>query len=162
MIPDLEQVAAIIREVAQDELLSRCQALAKGEIWEKPRGGTVTIADMESERRLKSALSDLVSGSVVLAEEDAEENPASIECLKEDAPVWIVDPLDGTKNFAAGNDAFAIIVAYFHQGAVRAGWILEPATGRIAIAEEGSGAWNDEGPLKAAPSAPTSTPAGRP
>ena len=155
MIPDLEQVAAIIREVAQDELLSRFQALAKGEIWEKPRGGTVTIADMESERRLKSALSDLVFGSVVLAEEDAEENPASIGCLKENAPVWIVDPLDGTKNFAAGNDAFAIIVAYFHQGAVRAGWILEPATGRIAIAEEGAGAWNDEGPLKAAPSAPT-------
>ena len=155
MIPDLEQVASIMREVAQDELLSRFQALAKAHIWEKPRGGTVTIADMESERRLKSALSDLVSGSVMLAEEDAEENPASIECLKEDSPVWIVDPLDGTKNYAAGKESFAMIVAYFDRGAVRAGWILEPATGRIAIAEEGAGAWSDEGPIKAAPSVPT-------
>lgn len=155
MGPDPEQVASIMREVAQDELLRRFQALATDDVWEKPRGGTVTIADMESERRLKSALGDLVSGSMVLAEEDAEENPAVIGCLKEDAPVWIVDPLDGTKNFAKGHDAFAMIVAYYHRGAVRAGWILEPATGRIAIAEEGAGAWNDEGPIKAAPTVPT-------
>ena len=144
-----------MRAVAQEELLSRFQSLAKDDIWQKSRGGTVTIADMESERRLKSALSDLVSGSVVLAEEDAEENPDAIGCLTEDAPVWIVDPLDGTKNFAAGKESFAMIVAYFFHGAVRAGWILEPATGRMAIAEERAGAWNDEGPLKAAPSAPT-------
>lgn len=155
MNPDLEQVAAIMREIAQDELLSRFQALAKDDVWEKPRGGTVTIADMESERRLKSALCDLVPGSVVLAEEEAEGNPAAVECLKGDAPVWIIDPLDGTKNFAAGKDGFAIIVAYFVQGAVRAGWILEPVTGRIAIAEEGAGAWNNEGPLTAASAAPT-------
>ena len=155
MKPDLHQVASIMREVAEDELLSRFRVLAKDDIWEKPRGGTVTIADMESERRLKAALGDLVPGSVVLAEEDAEENPASIGCLKEDNPVWIVDPLDGTKNYAAGKDSFAMIVAYYDRGAVRAGWILEPATGRIAIAEEGAGAWNDDGPLEAAPPAPT-------
>jgi fructose-1,6-bisphosphatase/inositol monophosphatase family enzyme len=155
VIPDLEQVAAIMREVARDELLSRFQALAKDEIWEKARGGTVTTADMESERRLKSALSEMVSGSVVLAEEEAEENPASIDCLQGDAPVWIVDPLDGTRNFAGGNDTFAMIVAYFDRGAVRAGWILEPVTGRMAVAAEGAGAWNDDGPLKASSSAPT-------
>lgn len=156
MLPDLDQVATIMREVAQDELLTRFGDLASNDVWEKPRGGTVTTADMESERRLKDALGGLVPGAVVLAEEDAEENPEVIGCLKEDAPVWIVDPLDGTKNFAAGKEAFAVIVAYFHRGAVRAGWILEPATGRIAVAEEGAGAWNDEGPLKVAPPVPAS------
>jgi fructose-1,6-bisphosphatase/inositol monophosphatase family enzyme len=155
MLPDIEQVASIMRSVAQDELLSRFQALAADDVWEKTRGGTVTVADMESERRLKSALGDLVSGSVVLAEEEAEDNPDAFGCLIEDAPVWIVDPLDGTKNFAAGKNVFAMIVAYFHRGAVRAGWILEPATGRMAIAEEGAGARNDNGPLVAATSVPT-------
>jgi fructose-1,6-bisphosphatase/inositol monophosphatase family enzyme len=150
MALDLEQVATIMREVAQDELLSRFKKLAKKELWEKAQGGTVTVADMESERRLKSALGDLVPGAVVLAEEDAEQNPKVIGCLQEDAPVWIVDPLDGTRNFAAGKDAFALIVAYYHRGSVRAGWILEPATGRIAIAEEGAGAWTGEGALKTA------------
>ena len=150
MTPDLDQVTALMREIAQDELLSRFQALAKDEVWEKSRGGTVTVADMESERRLKSALLGLQPNSVVLAEEEADEHPELINCLNEDAPVWIVDPLDGTKNFAAGKDAFAVIVAYYLDGAVRSAWILEPATGRVAVAEEGSGAWNDEGPIKAA------------
>ena len=144
-----------MREVAQAELLSRFQALAKDEIWEKERGGTVTTADMQSERRLKAALVALIPGCVVLAEEDAEENPAVLACLTGDAPVWIVDPLDGTRNFAAGKDAFAMIVAYYDRGAVRAGWILEPATGRIAVAEEGAGAWSEQGGLTAAQPVPT-------
>jgi fructose-1,6-bisphosphatase/inositol monophosphatase family enzyme len=155
MGPDPEHVASIIRDVAQEVLMPRFRDLRKDEIWQKPRGGTVTAVDMESERRLKQILSDLVPGSVVLAEEDAEENPEVIGCLTEDAPVWIVDPLDGTNNYAAGKEAFAVIVAYYHRGAVRAGWILEPATGYIAIAEEGAGARNETGPLKAASFAPS-------
>ena len=154
MIPDLERVASIMRTVAEEELLSRHQALSSGQVWEKPRGGTVTVADIESERRLKSELANLVVGSVVLAEEEAEANPAALECLRGDAPVWIVDPLDGTKNFATGKDAFAIIVAFFCQGSVKAGWILEPVSGRIAVAAEGQGAWNDDGPLITASAAP--------
>ena len=156
MAPDLQKVSSVMREIAQDELLSKFQKLADDEVWEKARGGTVTIADMASERRLKAALTKLDLSAVVLAEEDAEKNPTIIGCLKGDDPVWIVDPLDGTKNFAAGKEAFAMIVAYFHRGSVRAGWILEPATGRLVVAEEGAGAWDDEGSIMVAPSAPIS------
>lgn len=154
MRPDPEKVSRIMRDIAEDELLPRFKTLAEGDVWEKERGGTVTIADLESERRLKQALTDLVPGSLVLAEEDSEENPHTHEYLNEGAPVWIVDPLDGTKNFAAGKDQYAMIVAYYEQGAARAGWILSPSTGHMAIAEEGAGAWSGDGPLKAAPSAP--------
>lgn len=154
MLPDLARVVALMRQVAEDELLSRFHALEKDQVWEKPRGGTVTVADIESERRLKTALADLAPGSVVLGEEDAEANPAALECLLGEAPVWIVDPLDGTKNFAAGKDAFAIIVAYFHRGTVKAGWILEPVSGRMAVAAEGQGAWDEDGPLVTASAAP--------
>jgi fructose-1,6-bisphosphatase/inositol monophosphatase family enzyme len=137
-----------MREVAEGELLPRFRCLASEEIWEKERGGTVTVADMESERRLVAALTDLVPGSVALGEEDAHANPAAFDRLNEDAPVWIVDPLDGTKNFAAGEDSFAMIVAFFHKGAARAGWILAPISDRLVMAQEGAGAWSGDRPLR--------------
>ena len=146
MLPDCSRVAAIMREVAAAELLPRFRQLAQKDVWVKERGGTVTVADMACERRLVGALKDLVPGSVALAEEEADENPASFDRLHGEAPVWIVDPLDGTKNFADGTDRFAMIVAFFHGGAVRAGWILAPISGRLVMAEEGAGAWTEEGP----------------
>ena len=94
--------------------MNSCRAfgvLAKDDIWEKPRGGTVTIADMESERRLKAALGDLVPGSVVLAEEDAEENPG-FDRVPERRQSGL-DPSirwTGPRNYAAGKDSFAMIV----------------------------------------------------
>jgi fructose-1,6-bisphosphatase/inositol monophosphatase family enzyme len=138
--PDLAAVAAIMREVADGELIPRFNRLAADEVWEKDGDGTVTVADMASERRLVAALTGLVPGTVALGEEDAYVNPAAFERLREEAPVWIVDPLDGTSNFARGSNRFAMIVAYFQGGAVRAGWILEPMSGRLAMAEEGAGA----------------------
>jgi len=140
VFPDLSAVAAIMRDVADSELIPRFNRLASGEVWKKDSGGTVTVADMASERKLVAALTELVPGSVALGEEDADANPAVFERLREDAPVWILDPLDGTANFAEGSSRFAMIVAYFHRGSVRAGWILEPMTGRLAMAREGAGA----------------------
>lgn len=143
MLPDCSKVAAIMREVAEGELLPRFRRLDPAEVWRKARGSLATVADVESERRLVAALTDLLPGSVALAEEDAESNPASFDRLREEAPVWIVDPLDGTKNFAEGAEGFAMIVALFHRGAARAGWILSPISGELAMAEEGAGAWMD-------------------
>lgn len=148
MLPDCSRVAAIMREVADSELLPRFRRLGSEEIWRKERGGLATVADMESERRLAAALTALLPGSVVLAEEDADAHPDRFERLREDSPVWIIDPLDGTKNFAEGRENFAVIVALFHRGAVRAGWILAPITGALAMAEEGGGASIDGRPLR--------------
>ena len=149
-----------MREIAQDALLPRFKTLATHDVWEKERGGTVTIADLDSERRLNQALSELVPGSLVLAEEDSEENPQSHLYLNEEGPVWIVDPLDGTKNFAAGRDQYAMIVAFYDKGAVRAGWILSPSTGHMAMAEEGSGARGNGEPLKTAAADPVAAQTG--
>lgn len=154
MAPDLHKVSRIMRNIAEQELLPRFQSLAEKDVWEKERGGTVTVADLESERRLKEALMALVPGSVVVGEEETDETPETLERLTETAPVWIVDPLDGTKNFAAGKEQYAMIVAYYDKGAVRAGWILSPSSDHMAMAEEGAGAWNDDGPLRTATSAP--------
>jgi fructose-1,6-bisphosphatase/inositol monophosphatase family enzyme len=80
-------------------------------------------------------------GSVVVAEEEAEGNPAVLDHLAGDGPVWIIDPLDGTANFAAGREDFAVIVAFAVAGRVRAGWLHHPLRNVTISAEQGGGAW---------------------
>ena len=54
---------------------------------------------------------------------------------------WTVDPVDGTANFAAGREQFAIMVGLVRDGVPRAGWILQPVDGALYRAESGGGAW---------------------
>ncbi len=140
--PDMGKVVSIMRDVADTEIRPRFRGLQDGEVRRKEAGGLVTIADTESERRLAEALVDLLPGSVVLGEEAAEGNPNAYDCLNGDAPVWIVDPLDGTSNFAAGKPDYVVIVALTTGGMTRAGAILVPETGTCIVAEEGGGAWS--------------------
>jgi fructose-1,6-bisphosphatase/inositol monophosphatase family enzyme len=140
---DAARVGELLRAVAAEEIMPRFRQLGDEEVWHKRPGNVVTIADTESERRLKSALTALVPGSATLGEEEAEHGDVVLGRLHDDAPLWIIDPLDGTSNFAAGKDRFAVIVAYAIDGIARAGWILDPVNDRLASAEEGGGAWLD-------------------
>ena len=140
-LPDIEAVAEIMRDVAATEIRPRFRQLSTDQIRRKDSGGLVTIADTESEKRLGQALTSLLPGSVVLGEEAAEGNPHAYDCLEGDAPVWIVDPVDGTNNFAAGNPDYVVIIALATGGVVRTGAILAPETGVLVTAEEGGGAW---------------------
>ncbi len=141
-LPDIDAVVAIMRDVAETEIRPRFRRLDAPDIRRKENGSLVTIADTESERRLGEALMALFPGSAVLGEEAAEGDPQAYECLAGDAPVWIIDPLDGTSNFAAGKSEYVIIVALSMGGVVRTGAILAPETGILVTAEEGSGAWS--------------------
>ncbi len=137
--PDSRQVAEIMEAVARDIIVPRFRSLAAGEIREKEPGDLVTIADEESEARLEAELQALLPGSVVVGEEAAAEDPSVLDRLSGDAPVWIIDPLDGTANFAAGKENFAMIVALAHGGQTVAGWIHQPIAGRTGWAVAGQG-----------------------
>ena len=50
----------------------------------------------------------------------------SFTVFKEPAPVWVLDPLDGTRNFAEGRPCFCVIVALVDQQITQAGWIFDP------------------------------------
>lgn len=141
MLPDTDRVSALIREIAAEEMMPRFATLSPEEIAEKKPGDFVTAVDLASERRFTRALPDLLPGSLVLGEEAVSENPAQLRMLSGDDPVWVVDPLDGTANFAAGLPIFAVIVALVCQGRTEKGWIHDPATGRMAVASRGEGAW---------------------
>jgi fructose-1,6-bisphosphatase/inositol monophosphatase family enzyme len=142
-LPDVDAVGDAIREVAATEIMPRFGRLDDTEIWKKPAGGTVTAADTASEKRLGSALAGLLPGSVILGEEGAEADPAVFARLAGADPVWIVDPLDGTSNFAAGKQPFTMIVALAIAGEIRAGWIFDPNADAMVMASLGGGAWLD-------------------
>jgi len=138
---DLDRVARVLAEVAEEEILPRWRNLADGDIREKTGpNDLVTIADEAAERALAARLPDLVPGSVLIGEESVEHDKSLLDLLTEHRPVWIVDPVDGTKNFAEGSDRFAVMVALVQHDATIAAAIYEPVTGRVLMAEHGGGA----------------------
>jgi fructose-1,6-bisphosphatase/inositol monophosphatase family enzyme len=140
--PELERVGDLLREVARAEVLPRYQALRADDVREKGPGDFVTAADLASEQALTRHLPALLPGSVVLGEEAAAADPTLFRLLDGDAPVWVIDPIDGTINFAHGRPGFAVIVALVQAGAVQAGWIHDPLGDVTASARRGGGAWS--------------------
>jgi len=141
MRPDPETVQSIIRDVAEAEILPRFQKLAASDISEKAPGDLVTIADLKSEKALTRELTNLLAGSVAIGEEGVNADPTTLAALSEDRPVWIIDPVDGTHNFAHGTPCFAVIVSLIHRRQIIAGWIHDPIANSTIYAEQGAGTW---------------------
>lgn len=150
MQPDIDKVSELIRAVAAEEVLPRFKRLGEEERWEKRPGSWVTVADHAAEERLEDGLSTILPGALVIGEEGAEDDPSILDQLETERAAWIVDPVDGTSNFAAGNPNFALMVALVEDGKTYAGWIYEPVTGRLLVAESGAGARLDGAPARIA------------
>lgn len=141
---DPDAVAAIMREVAQTEILPRYKTLEKHEIRQKSHpGDLVTAADEAAEKALAEHLRALLPGSVVVGEESVAAEPEVLRKLQEAAPVWVLDPVDGTRNFAHGVARFAVMVALVQNGDTVGGWILDPLADVIYVAQPGSGSWRN-------------------
>ena len=144
MLPDIERVSAIIREVAAIEIMPRFRNLEAHEVRQKSGpGDLVTVADEAAERALTARLLDLLPGSLVVGEEGVAADPAVLERLDSTEPLWILDPVDGTGNFAAGKPIFAVMVAHMRQGRTVAGWIYDPVGDHMAVAVSGDGVFLD-------------------
>lgn len=124
-------------------MLPRFRRLAADEVHQKSPGDLVTIADQESERALTRGLTALLPGSVVVGEEAVAADPSVRDRLGGNGSVWVVDPVDGTNNFAAGKTPFAVMVALVRGGEPAASWILDVVADRMVVAEAGSGAYLD-------------------
>jgi fructose-1,6-bisphosphatase/inositol monophosphatase family enzyme len=146
---DSERVAALMRETAAAELLPRFRNLAKEDIRQKRPGDVVTVADVASEQRLASGLARILPGVPVVGEEAVEKDSGLIELIgRPGESCWIVDPLDGTSNFAAGRDTFAMIVCLVHDRETIAGWILDVPGQRMAMVAKGQGVALDDRPIR--------------
>ncbi len=151
---DLERVADLMRQTAAAELLSRFRRLARHDIREKTPGDLVTVADEASEQRLATGLAKILPGVPVVGEEAVAAEPGLLVHIAEADAAWIVDPLDGTANFARGSDRFAMIIALVRRGETVAGWIHGPTHGRMATGTLGGGTLLDGQPARVPPAPP--------
>lgn len=135
------EMAALLRRVATEAILPRYRKLAAGDIVEKAPDDLVTIADREAEAMLTEGLQAIIPGLPIVGEEAAHADPRVLERLSGDC--WVVDPLDGTHNFAHGKRPFGILVAMASAGEAHTGWIYDVLSGRLCIAHRGKGAFID-------------------
>lgn len=141
---DMERVSGLVRETAAEAVMPHFRHLRAGEVTEKQGPhDLVTIADTECERLLSQRLRDLTPGVRVLGEEACSADPRLLKVLGGPEPVWVIDPVDGTINFASGMPMFGVLLAYVVGGIAQAGWIHDPVRGRTAMAERGQGTWLD-------------------
>ncbi len=145
MFSAFDEVARIIRAVAAAEIVPRFRKLAPDDIRQKdhPRD-LVTTADEEAERGLSAALTALLPGSRVVGEEATARDPGVLAALAGAAPVWVIDPVDGTQNFVAGNDYFSVLVGLCRDGTMAAGWSFHPLADVMVWAGHGAGAFRDD------------------
>jgi len=143
-----QPVADLMRRVAAEVIMPRFRNLAAHEIEEKTVGEQVTIADKESEERLNEGLARLLPEAGLVGEEACAADPALIGKLGSGLN-WLIDPIDGTSNFASGNPPFGIMIALVDGGETQASWMLDPISGRLCHAVLGRGATIDGEPVRA-------------
>jgi fructose-1,6-bisphosphatase/inositol monophosphatase family enzyme len=153
----LNRLGQVLRDVANREIAPRFQQLAPSDVIDKPSADDptdlVTAADRAAEAELTLRLPELVPGSSVVGEEAVAADPTVLERLRGSVPVWVVDPLDGTRNFAAGHGPFGTMVVLVERGVLLASGIYFTEGDRLFLAERGQGAYfNGE---RIAPRAPT-------
>ena len=94
----------------------------------------MTIADKEAESALSARLLGLLPGSKVVGEEAFAYDSGILRQFFGESPVWIIDPIDGTRNFTRSSPEFGVIVALAKQNQVVAGWICDPTSGDVVVA----------------------------
>ncbi|MFT4295387.1 MAG: inositol monophosphatase [Micropruina sp.] len=134
-----DAVTAAIRAVTDAEILPRFRSLADDEIIEKRPGDVVTVADRLAEQALTRIFQAETPGCLVVGEEAVYADPAPLKALPTAELAWVIDPVDGTRNFADGKPDFAVMVAEVRHGVTTRGWIWQPVHDRMYIAERGAG-----------------------
>ncbi|MHB0976496.1 MAG: inositol monophosphatase family protein [Candidatus Aquicultorales bacterium] len=101
----------------------------------------VTSADIRSEEFITRQIRNVYPDHEILAEEAGGENPGG-------EPLWIIDPLDGTTNFAHGFPVYAVSIGVEIDGAVVAGAVYDPTADELFTAATGEGAVRNGEPIR--------------
>lgn len=136
MLPDMKTLEAIIRVVAQEEILPRFNKIGY-EL--KQDGSLITEADLAADERIHTLLSQHYPNIAFMSEEMTEEQQADL--LANQAEVWCLDPLDGTSNFAAGIPMFASSLSLIKNGEVVLALTYDVNRDEMFTAMKGEGAF---------------------
>ena len=135
------RAGALLREALEAEIAAAGGGPAGIEIKPSAIGGDlVTRVDHGVEARLMEALPRLLPGSAVLGEEAYD--PATARAVAGSGqPLWLLDPLDGTLNFASGLPIWGASLALVEHGRPLLGLVYDPSADALYGAEAGQGAW---------------------
>ena len=106
--------------------------------WEKLSGSPVCEVDLAVNAFLRRRLTDLDPLAGWLSEETADD-PARLECER----VWVVDPIDGTRDYVGGRTGWAISIALVERHRAVIGVLDAPAVDQVWTASADSGAWRN-------------------
>lgn len=139
---DALRLAAILREATATEIMPRWRKLAAGQVRAKTGPlDLVTDADEAAEKVIEAALVHAFPGCVIVGEEAASADPAVLKRLAGAELAFVIDPVDGTANFAAGMPLFGCMAAAIVQGEVAMAVIHDPLGDDSTIAVRGEGAF---------------------
>jgi fructose-1,6-bisphosphatase/inositol monophosphatase family enzyme len=139
---DVEALAALLREAARVEILPRFRRLGEGDIRIKTEASDlVTEGDEAAERFIKARLDTVLPGALFVGEESVAHDPDLLPKLADADLALVIDPIDGTFNFASGIPLFAVMAAVVSKGETVAGLIYDPMGDDVVLAEKGAGAW---------------------
>lgn len=139
---DMDWLAALLLDVGTAEIMPRFRNLGDGAVQQKTSAADlVTEADVNAERVITEALLERFPGCLVIGEEAVSEKPALLEGWStSDRLAFVVDPIDGTFNFASGVASFGVMLAVVEAGETIAGIIHDPVGQDWIMAEKGGGA----------------------
>jgi len=143
MQPAVRSVRDILVSAARAELLPRFNRVAHTR---KADGSVLTEADIAMQERIADALLAQWPDTVCLGEEM--QSAQQQQLIRSPRPVWCLDPLDGTSNFATGIPYFCVSLALFEQGKVQLGMVYDPVRDECFAAQDGQGATLNDAPLQ--------------
>lgn len=131
-----------VRQAARREIMPRFRRLEPNHIATKSGPDDfVTDADVRAERIIAEAARTLLPDALILGEEAVHANPALLDRLATADQAVIIDPVDGTANYAAGLSLFGVIVAVIIEGRTAFGLLYDPVMDDWVLARRGGGAW---------------------
>lgn len=146
---DREKLTNIVREAGQIALAGWPGDGHTVKFWEKTPGSPVSVSDIEVDEFLKKELGKLLPSAGWLSEETADTHDRQNHEL-----VWVVDPIDGTRDYLKGEPGWAISVALVNTRRPLLGYLFAPVRrrdegGEFWFAEAGKGAWRNGKRLQA-------------
>lgn len=138
---DLEFLIATVADAGVNEIMPRFRNLSVGDVAEKTSViDLVTEADILAEKRITAALLARFPKAHIVGEETYDSDPSVVPALADAELAFVIDPIDGTFNYASGFPAFGTLLAVTVKGETVAGIIHDPVMGDSIVSVKGAGA----------------------
>lgn len=140
--PETARCIEIVRAAAATTIMPRFRALPPGAIRAKTTpDDLVTDADLAAEAAMSAALARDFPDALIVGEEAVAADPALLDRLPDAELAFVIDPIDGTWNYAAGLATFGVILAVVVRGRTVLGLLYDPVMDDWVITRAGGGAW---------------------